>query len=216
MCIRDRRLPVSDPAPLSGRAGAGPAVAVSTNGVSDPAVADMELVRTPPAGAFDARPVETVLAALPPLEPPADRERMRSPAPPDGRTAFAAAEAARPRSRGAAELKQQEALVLALLQEYTRAYERMDVQAAKAVWPTLDTRALQRAFQQLEAQRVRFARCQIDFMSQHEANAHCRGDYAFTPRVGNRREQLVPREWTFNLAQAEDRWRIVDVNAAYH
>ena len=106
--------------------------------------------------------------------------------------------------------------MLALLQEYTRAYERMDVQAAKAVWPTLDTRALQRAFQQLEAQRVRFARCQIDFMSQHEANAHCRGDYAFTPRVGNRREQLVPREWTFNLAQAEDRWRIVDVNAAYH
>ena len=116
---------------------------------------------------------------------------------------------------GATDRDVQKQLVRALLDEYSLAYERLDARAAKAVFPSADARALQRAFQQLESQRMRFAECEIS-MSGRQADAHCRGDYAYTPRVGHRREQRVPREWKFNLARSADRWQIVRVNSTYH
>ena len=70
---------------------------------------------------------------------------------------------------------------------YSRAYERLDVRATKALYPSIDDRRLQRAFQELEAQQVRFATCGVKISSSGAgANARCRGDATFRPKVGSR------------------------------
>jgi hypothetical protein len=107
----------------------------------------------------------------------------------------------------AAELRKQEEDVRSVLRDYTRAYERLDVQAAKAIWPSVDDRALRRAFQQLDGQQVRFASCGVS-VTERAANARCRGEATYRPKVGSVL-RLTQREWTFNLARDNDRWQIV-------
>jgi hypothetical protein len=109
----------------------------------------------------------------------------------------------------AAELRRQEDTVRSVLVEYARAFERLDVQAAKAIRPSLDDRALQRAFQQLDGQQLRFASCGVS-VSGHDASARCRGDATYRPKVGSRVVRLTEREWTFNLSRDNDRWQIVN------
>jgi hypothetical protein len=108
-----------------------------------------------------------------------------------------------------AELRKQEDIVRKVLLDYTRAYERLDVQAAKAIWPSVDDRALQHAFEQLDAQQVRFASCGVS-VSGRDANARCRGDATYRPKVGSRVLRLTAREWTFSLSRDNDRWQIVN------
>jgi hypothetical protein len=102
----------------------------------------------------------------------------------------------------------QEAIVRKIIEDYTRAYERFDVQAAKALWPSLDVRALRKAFDDLEGQRVRFSGCDVSVASSN-ANARCRVDATYRPRVGSRVMHLQ-REWSFNLARGAHGWQIVD------
>jgi hypothetical protein len=103
----------------------------------------------------------------------------------------------------------QRQLVRDLLQRYVVAFERLDVDAAKAVWPTVDGDALRRAFSQLEAQHLRFETCGITIAGSG-ANARCRGQATFHPRIGSRPLHLSAREWNFELARAESGWQIVD------
>jgi hypothetical protein len=105
--------------------------------------------------------------------------------------------------------RDQRQLVRELLQRYVTAFERLDVDAAKAVWPTVDGAALRRAFSQLEAQHLAFESCGITIAGS-DANARCRGQATFHPRVGSRPLHLPSREWTFHLARAGDGWHIVD------
>jgi hypothetical protein len=109
----------------------------------------------------------------------------------------------------AADLRKQEEIVRRVLLDYTRAFERLDVKAAKAIWPSLDDRALQRAFQQLDGQQVHFASCGVS-VTERDANARCRGEATYRPKVGSRVLRLTAREWTFNLARDNDRWQIVN------
>ncbi|MEO8521985.1 MAG: hypothetical protein ABI603_11510 [Acidobacteriota bacterium] len=109
----------------------------------------------------------------------------------------------------AAALRREEEIVREVLREYAQAFERLDVQAAKALWPTVDDRALQRAFQQLDGQQLRFASCGVS-VSGRDANARCRGDATYRPKVGSRTLRLTSREWTFNLSRDNDRWQIVN------
>src|SRR5688572_5747406 len=100
------------------------------------------------------------------------------------------------------EVNKQKEIVLAVLREYSRAYERLDVRATKAVYPSVDDRKLQRAFQELEGQQVRFASCGVSISSSGAgANAWCRGDATFRPKVGSRIVRLTDREWTFSLSR---------------
>jgi hypothetical protein len=109
------------------------------------------------------------------------------------------------------EVSRQKETVLAVLQEYSRAYERLDVRATKAVYPSVDDRKLQRAFQELEEQRVRFASCGVSISSSGAgANARCRGDATFRPKVGSRIVRLTDREWTFSLSRDGSGWQILD------
>jgi len=107
-----------------------------------------------------------------------------------------------------AELRKDQEKVLRVLHDYTRAFERLDVRAAKAIWPSVDDRALQRAFEQLEGQELRFASCGVS-VSGHDANARCRGEATYRPKVGSRVLRLTEREWTFNLSRDNDTWQIV-------
>jgi hypothetical protein len=107
-----------------------------------------------------------------------------------------------------AQLRADEETVRRVLLDYTRAFEKLDVQAAKAIWPSVDGRALQRAFQQLDGQQLRFESCGVS-VSGRDANARCRGDATYHPKVGSRVVRLTEREWTFNLSRDNDRWQIV-------
>jgi hypothetical protein len=108
------------------------------------------------------------------------------------------------------DLLEQERIVRRVLGEYTRAFERLDVRAAKAVWPSLDDRALQRAFEQLDGQQLRFATCGVSITGPDDANARCRGNATYRPKVGTRVLHLTEREWTFNLSRGEGGWQIVN------
>jgi hypothetical protein len=109
------------------------------------------------------------------------------------------------------DVNQQKEIVLAVLREYSRAYERLDVRATKAVYPSVDDRKLQRAFQELQGQQVRFASCGVSISSSGAgANARCRGDATFRPKVGSRIMRLTDREWTFSLSRDGSGWQILD------
>jgi hypothetical protein len=128
-----------------------------------------------------------------------------------------AARSTRPSSGGAppaaieaaGDLRNQEQVVLQVVRDYTRAYERMDVRAAKALWPSLDDRKLRRAFEQLDAQQLRFPNCGVSISGQ-DANARCKGDATYHPKVGSRVLHLTERVWTFNLSRSDAGWQIVD------
>jgi hypothetical protein len=108
-----------------------------------------------------------------------------------------------------AELQKQEDIVRSVLLDYARAFERLDVKAAKAIWPSVDDRALQRAFQRLDGQQLRFASCGVS-VTERDANARCRGEATYRPKVGPRVLRMTEREWTFSLARDNDRWQIVN------
>ncbi len=105
--------------------------------------------------------------------------------------------------------RREEDIVRQVLRDYAQAFERLDVQAAKALWPTVDDRALQRAFQQLDSQQLKFASCGVA-VTGRDANARCRGEATYRPKVGSRVLRLTAREWTFNLSRDNDRWQIVN------
>ncbi len=101
-----------------------------------------------------------------------------------------------------------EDLVLRTLQQYRRAYDTLDARAAQAVWPGVDSAALQRAFAGLVSQRLTFQSCQTQ-VSGAVANAACRGTARYTPRVGSGESRDEPRNWRFTLRKiADDQWQI--------
>ena len=105
-----------------------------------------------------------------------------------------------------------EPAVRAVLQQYGSAYTRLDARAARVVWPSVDGRALARAFEALESQQVVFERCDV-FVQGSEARAACRGSATYVPRVGDRRPRTEPRQWTFRLEKAADaNWRIASAD----
>jgi hypothetical protein len=93
------------------------------------------------------------------------------------------------------------------LQRYEVAYEHLDASAAKAVWPTVDVRALSRAFDNLRSQEITFDRCDLRIMGTN-ARASCRGKGTFVPKVGSRDPYTIQREWAFQLQKVNDTWTI--------
>jgi hypothetical protein len=101
--------------------------------------------------------------------------------------------------------------IRAALSRYESAYNRLDVDAVRTIWPTLDHRALARAFENLSAQRVALQTCNVD-VSGSTARANCSGNASWTPRVGGG-ERSAARKWTFDLNESNGAWRITHVQA---
>ena len=103
--------------------------------------------------------------------------------------------------------RQDESLVSSVLERYARAYDSLDASAAREVWPSVDERALARAFAGLESQQVSFDTCRIDVQGEI-ANASCRGLASYVGKVGNREPRTEPRQWTFELRRDGEAWKI--------
>lgn len=141
-----------------------------------------------PSLAGEARPVAVVAAAA-----PAAPARVESSAP-----------AVRPPAP--------EALIQGVLSRYRNAYEGLDAGAAREVWPSVDHKALSKAFERLEQQQVVFDACAIA-VTEARAVASCRGVASYVPRVGNKARRDDQRQWEFTLSRVDDAWRIDSVFA---
>jgi hypothetical protein len=93
------------------------------------------------------------------------------------------------------------------LARYEAAYSDLDVSAARAVWPTLDHRALARAFDGLAMQRISLNDCDV-VVTGATARAMCAGTATWTAKVGGGRGTQA-RRWAFQLKNADGTWQIV-------
>ena len=98
--------------------------------------------------------------------------------------------------------------ILQVLQRYQRAVERMDARAAQAVWPSLDARALARAFTGLESNSLAFEDCGVTISTGAVAQAQCRAIATYLPKVGRRKPVNASHEYTFTFSKTGGDWRI--------
>jgi hypothetical protein len=80
------------------------------------------------------------------------------------------------------------------------------------VWPTVNSRALASAFDQLQEQSFAFEDCAIN-VNGVLAEAVCRGSARFVPSVGSRNPRIEPRRWTFHFVRAGTGWRMERVES---
>lgn len=102
-----------------------------------------------------------------------------------------------------------DAKVRAALSRYEAAYSALNAAAARAIWPTVNAEALDRAFDSLESQQISLGTCSIAVAPDgRTAHATCAGTATWTPRVGGG-TNTEPRRWLFDLDLNGDRWQIV-------
>ena len=98
--------------------------------------------------------------------------------------------------------------IRAVLRSYQAAFEQFDPGAVQAVWPSVDTKALGRAFDGLSSQSIVFDRCDVS-VAAATARAACHGGVEYVKRVGGGGTQSARRQWTFDLQKSADgAWRI--------
>jgi hypothetical protein len=102
--------------------------------------------------------------------------------------------------------------IRSLLQKYEDAYDHRDVRSAAVLWPSLDTRALTRAFAGLNRQDVSFDRCEIDAGAER-GSAVCEGTVRYVPSVGRGVEKEARITWTFDVTRSGQDWRITRLSA---
>lgn len=153
-------------------------------------------------------------AARPPVGSQADAGRFtpadRPPASLDtavARTPAGAAVANAPRPGAATAVRSRTAAVQSTLDRYRDAFSALDPAAAHAVWPSVDSSALGRAFDQLAHQTFEFDNCRI-FLAGSKATASCTGTVRYVPKVGNRQITAVRQRWDFELREAGEDWSI--------
>lgn len=173
----------------------------------------------PPPPVVTARAPEPSTAAPPPAAPAAAAPVPIDPvaAPRDLRTADARTSPPPPPAAEPARVTRDEpvvdevARVRAVLSRYEAAYSGLDAAAARAVWPAVDERALSRAFNGLQSQRVSLERCDVS-VSGASARAECAGRATWVPKVGGS-GRTETRRWLFDLRQASGGWQIVSAEA---
>src|SRR5688572_5957919 len=165
---------------------AGPAATGSGDAISS--------IPSAPAPSIDLPPtVAAPSAALPAATPlPSAPLHVGLSTPPSSPLAVAASGAV------TAVVAADEAAIERTLRQYKDAYERLDAKAASAVWPTVDQRALTRAFAGLASQSLDFRGCDVVVRAgASKATASCSGMAAYVRKVGDTRVRLEPRQWTF-------------------
>jgi hypothetical protein len=105
-----------------------------------------------------------------------------------------------------------ESRVADVLRQYARAYGDLDASAARDIWPSVDQRALARAFDSLRSQQLSLQECQIDVHGA-TANASCRGQARDVGKVGSGEPRIEPRTWRFELRREGEAWKIAHAEA---
>ena len=103
-------------------------------------------------------------------------------------------------------------LVKQALQRYRAAYDGLDAQSARAVWPAVNQAALARAFDGLESQSLTFDACDVRLRGE-AATATCHGSARYVTKVGSRDPRVEPRVWNFSLHKAGADWTIDSARA---
>jgi hypothetical protein len=98
------------------------------------------------------------------------------------------------------------------LNRYQQAFSSLDASAAHAVWPSVDVRALAKAFDQLDEQTFELEGCNIN-VAGARAEADCAGNARYIRKVGNKALRVEPRRWHFRLRQNGEQWLIDGVDA---
>ncbi len=101
--------------------------------------------------------------------------------------------------------------VRTVIDRYREAFTTLNVGAARAVWPGLDARKLEQAFDQLSMQQLEYGNCDIAVTGQR-ALADCNGNVRYVPKVGSRMPRVESRQWQFDLRRVNNQWRIVAVD----
>ena len=189
-----------------------------------PAAATGERQNAQEAGGMAAIPAVTGAAVSlppppPPSVPPLERVAVEAEEPKPVTDASPASSTSSPPAAlpGAAEASMRAKMnetgeIEETLSRYADAYARLDARAARAVWPTVDQRALARAFEGLESQGIFFEHCDVA-VAGVEATAACRGRAQYVPKVGSREPLVQRRQWTFKLHKADAGWQIVHAEA---
>src|SRR5690606_769763 len=190
--------PAAPPGPASTATAQAASAASSSPGglpASTPSPAPSSVAGTPDSGRL---PESVVASAPPPPESAPSAALPTESVPPP--VAVATAPTATPRD---------ETEVRATLGRYAAAYQDLDADAAQLVWPSVDARALSRAFSGLESQSLEFGRCDLDVRAT-VARADCQGRATYVRRVGSRTPQSVSRMWSFQLRKVDGTWQIVE------
>jgi hypothetical protein len=103
-------------------------------------------------------------------------------------------------------------LVKQTLQRYRKAYEGLDAEAARAVYPAVNHTALARAFDGLRSQSLAFDACDMQIRG-GSATATCHGSARYVPKIGSRELHTEPRVWSFTLSKNGGDWTIENARA---
>jgi hypothetical protein len=177
------------PAPTAGRevANAAPSAAVAET-------------RATPA-APSPSPALTVPAEPRPIAAPPDADRSPS----ASIVAGAASTIAAPAPTAAIERT---------LKGYQSAFSRLDVAAVREVWPSVDGKALAKAFDQLQREDLTFDSCKVT-VTGTTATAACGGTTEYIPKIGSKSPRVERHSWRISLHRVADQWVVnrVDVSA---
>ena len=190
--LRLENSPVSDDAPPA----IGPPMPAASPPLERPVTVGSPAARPPP----ESPATVGLPAASPPPERPATVAVSAAPSPPA------------PPPPTLAPPIDDELLVRQALQRYRWAYEELDADSARAVWPGVDRGALARAFNGLSAQTLTFQNCDVS-VNRGLATAVCTGSVRYVAKVGSREPRTEPRRWTFALKKVESDWQIENARA---
>jgi hypothetical protein len=198
--IVDTPTPVPLPAPSIGPPVAAPATARASARRSPPPSAPVTLVEMP---------AETPLAA-PPLDAAALVARVPAPVVPLAESP-ARAETTTTTSGVSVEAAEETA-VLGTVQEYERAFEQLDVNATAELWPSVDRRALDRAFASIKSQELALESCAV-VLAETTATARCQGTAQYLVKFGGGGARTGRFEWIFRMRKVGNLWKIDGVTA---
>jgi hypothetical protein len=186
-----------------------PVGADTTKRGSTPPPAHLALpVTRDPATLLAAPPV--IVGAPPPAPTPAPVATPKpTPTPAPTATRDAAKEPAPPAPPTRAA---ETAAVQSVLDRYRRAFGMLNSIEVRTFWPNVNTKALDKAFEQLERQQFEFDSCRINLFGTR-AEASCAGTATFVPRIGSRTPRVESRRWTFQLARENGAWIIEKVES---
>jgi hypothetical protein len=98
--------------------------------------------------------------------------------------------------------------VAAVLNQYATAYGQLNAAAVRSIWPSVDERALARAFSNLSSQSMSFDNCDVN-VTGPTAHASCRGRASYVVKVGSQERHDEPRTVRFDLKRDGDAWKIM-------
>lgn len=104
------------------------------------------------------------------------------------------------------------AAVQSVLDRYRQAFGALNSVEVQTFWPNVNTKALDKAFDQLERQEFEFDSCRINLFGTR-AEASCAGTATFVPRIGSKTPRVESRRWTFQLARENGAWIIEKVES---